>query len=110
LQTSFLPSSLARNQQYMLWLSSPRSAIQCEWYLLRTSLSYAVTSVMQYMLWFSSPRRLAPRAAALGHSHGVLFDVVVMSSMLDYYLSCIYRCIALQPNILSTLIICSLSQ
>ena len=57
-----------------------------------------------------SPRRLEPRAAALGHSHGVLFDVVVMSSMLDYYLSCIYRCIALQPNILSTLIICSLSQ
>ena len=37
--------------------------------------------------------RLEPRVAALGQSHTV-FDVVVMSSMLDYYLSCLFHCIA----------------
>ena len=37
--------------------------------------------------------RLEPRAAALGQFHTV-FDVVVMSSMLDYYFSCLYHCIA----------------
>ena len=140
----------------MLGFSSPRSLIQCQWYLLRTSLALQLTSLMQYMLCFSSPRslihlcprmtllritlschsnskinasdiwycilpsffareqymlsfssqrRLPLRAAHLVQSHTV-FNVVVMSSCLDYYLSCLYHCIAAEH--ISTRIICSL--
>ncbi len=52
------------------------------------------TTVMRYMLCFSSQHRAEPRAAALGQSHSVLFDVVVMSTILDYYLSRAYHRIA----------------
>ncbi len=54
------------------------------------------TTVMVYMLCFSYMHSLLHfilRASALVRSHTV-FYVVVMSSGLDYYLSCLYHCIA----------------
>ena len=75
------------------------------WYCILPSFLPSFFSREQYMLSFSSQRRLQPRVAPLGQLHTV-FAVVVMSSILDYYLSCRYHCIAAEH--ISTRIICSL--
>ena len=60
------------------------------------------------MLCFSSQRTVIQTTTARRTSCAVptVFYVVVMSSMLDYYLSCRYHCIAAEH--ISTRIICSL--